>query len=308
MDSPHLWVGIVLIAVVAQTVRNFAQRSVGRLSNPWSATLVRFLYGLPFTALVLAILLAPMGPLPPLSGLLMPTYWIWLCMAMFAQVMGTAWLLMSMSQSNFVIAIALSKTELLQIVLFSLLILHQATTMPVLISIVLVCIGLLILASQGRPKTSRKLVSRSVLLGIGSGSGFALAAMGFREAGLILLGGPHGELTPLLAGVFNLFLAQVAQSAVLCGWLAWRDRPALLSIMVQWRESLGAGFAGAVASMAWFTAYLLRPVADVRTLGMLEIVLSYLVSRRLLKERTTWRELVAIFLISTGAVVTALYV
>jgi len=307
MENPHLWVGLVLVAVIAQTIRNFAQRSIGKLANPWAATLVRFLYGLPFTALVMLVMVVALAPLPPLA-VFVPAYWIWLCLAMVAQVLGTAWLLMSMAQSSFVIAVALSKTELVQIVIFSMLLLQQATTIPVLISILVVSLGVLLLSTSGRHKADMHGLSKALRLGIGSGAGFALAAMGFREAGLVLLVEQHVSLSPFYVGVLNLFLAQLLQTVLLGGWLAWRDRPAITGIMSQWRSSLGAGFFGAFASVAWFTAYLLRPAADVRTLGMLEIVLSYVVSRRLLLERTTKREVSAILLICTGVVLTALHV
>ena len=52
-----------------------------------------------------------------------------------------------------------------------------------------------------------------------------------------------------------------------------------------WRVSLVAGSAGALASVGWFTAFALTSEANVRTLGMVEVVFSYLVSHKLLRER-----------------------
>ena len=305
MESPHLWVGLVLVAVVAQTVRNFAQRSIGKLANPWAATLVRFLYGLPFTILAMATLVKFMGPLPPLAAFGV-AYWIWIGLATAAQLLATAWLLMSMAKSSFVIAVALSKTELAQIVIFSMLALQQDTTVLVLIAICIVSFGVLVLATAGRHRTDMAGLSRAALLGVSSGTAFALAALGFREAGLAFLANSSVHVSSFYVGVWNLLLAQLAQSVLLGGWLAWRERSSLAAILNLWRSSLGAGFIGALASMAWFTAYVLRPAADVRTLGMLEIVLSYFVSRRLLHEGITWREVFAILLICTGVALTAL--
>mgnify|MGYP002143199223 CR=1 FL=1 len=40
-----------------------------------------------------------------------------------------------------------------------------------------------------------------------------------------------------------------------------------------------------MASLCWFLAYVLRPATDVRIVGMAEVVFSYFVSHRLLRER-----------------------
>ena len=51
-----LWVPVVLFAAAAQTVRNTAQRSLTTELGTLPATLVRFLYGLPFALVYLALL------------------------------------------------------------------------------------------------------------------------------------------------------------------------------------------------------------------------------------------------------------
>ena len=51
-----LWVPVVLFASLAQTARNTAQRTLTVELGTLPATLVRFLYGLPFAALWLALL------------------------------------------------------------------------------------------------------------------------------------------------------------------------------------------------------------------------------------------------------------
>ena len=52
----YLWVPVVLVAAAAQTVRNTAQRSLTAQVGTLPATLVRFLYGLPFAAVYLLAL------------------------------------------------------------------------------------------------------------------------------------------------------------------------------------------------------------------------------------------------------------
>ena len=88
------------------------------------------------------------------------------------------------------------------------------------------------------------------------------------------------------------------------GWVAWRT--GLGPIFRAWRTSLLAGNMGAAASLAWFTAYAMHNVADVRTLGMIEVVFSYLVSRRVLRENLSRPEQIGIALMLVGLVLICL--
>jgi len=133
---------------------------------------------------------------------------------------------------------------------------------------------------------------------LASGAGFALSAVGFRGAALQLPG-----LAPWLAAAWGVLCAQALQSALLGGWLALRSPEALRGIRRAWRISLIAGAMGALASIGWFTGFALRPAADVRTLGLVEVLFSYLVSRRLFAEKLALAEQVGLALVAIGLVV-----
>jgi drug/metabolite transporter (DMT)-like permease len=59
---------------------------------------------------------------------------------------------------------------------------------------------------------------------------------------------------------------------------------------------------GAAASVGWFTAMTLEPVAHVRTLGLIELLFSYMVSQRLFKERLRRIEFIGMALLILGLV------
>jgi hypothetical protein len=61
---------------------------------------------------------------------------------------------------------------------------------------------------------------------------------------------------------------------LLGSWLALRSPASLRAIVSAWRVSAIAGAAGALASIGWFTAYALTSAANVRTVGMVEVVFS----------------------------------
>jgi drug/metabolite transporter (DMT)-like permease len=74
----------------------------------------------------------------------------------------------------------------------------------------------------------------------------------------------------------------------------------------EWRPSLFAGFMGAAASAGWFTAFAIEPAANVRTLGLVELIFSYVVSLKIFRERLSKLELSGMTLIALGIVVITL--
>jgi drug/metabolite transporter (DMT)-like permease len=89
-------------------------------------------------------------------------------------------------------------------------------------------------------------------------------------------------------------------------WIQLRTAQGLAPIFRAWRISLLAGCMGAAASITWFTAYAMQGASPVRTLGMIEVVFSYLVSRRVFSESFSRAEKIGMGLMLLGLVVTCL--
>ena len=299
------WIPIVVVAAMAQTARNAAQRTLTAQVGTLGATLVRFLYGLPFAALAVALLQGfsdtPLT-LPPFDG----AFFGWVAFGAVSQVAATAFLLGAMKERNFIVAVTYSKTELLQVAVFAAVFLHEVPAWLTLIAIGVASVGVVLLSvpqgASGKPGAeavpARGWGGRVAVLGLASGAGFALSAVGYRGAALQLPG-----LSPWLAAAWGVLCAQALQSLLLGGWLALRTPEALHGIRKAWRISLLAGGMGALASLSWFTAFAMRPAADVRTLGLVEVLFSYLVSRRLLREKLGLAEQVGLALVAIGLVV-----
>ena len=62
----------------------------------------------------------------------------------------------------------------------------------------------------------------------------------------------------------------------------------------------------AAASAGWFTAMAIEPVAHVRTLGLIELLFSYAISRWVFRERLRRRELVGVALLAVALVIVTL--
>jgi drug/metabolite transporter (DMT)-like permease len=294
-----IWIPIVLAAAGAQTVRNAAQRSLIKSAGTLPATFVRFVYGLPFAVIGLAAVsvISPVGAPTPTA-----VFVAWVALGAMAQLVATAFLLAAMAQRSFIVAVAYSKTELLQIVFYSIVLLGEPASPAALFAVILATVGVLLLsiepAAARRGGASARWWSPAAALGLACGASFALSAVGYRGAALALPDQP-----PWVAGPYALVFAQLMQSAVLGAWLAARDRPGLRQVMIEWRVSTLAGFMGALASTGWLVAFAMRNAADVRTVGLAEVIYGYAVSRRFFKEAVSGRELAGIVLIALGILV-----
>lgn len=303
MTAPDwLWIPITLWAAFAQTLRNAAQRHLTADLGTLGATLVRFLYGLPFAALWLWLVSRVGGYAPPAPT---GSFAFWVTFGAVSQIAATAFLLATMQERNFALGVAYSKTEIIQVAIFGLAFLGDPVTTATALAVVLGTIGVLLLspADKARPLASLAAgwTSRAALLGLASGAGFAFSAVGYRGAALALEGAPF-----LMAAAYTLLVAQSIQTLLLGGWLLWRNRDVVLRVFRAWRASLFAGFMGAAASAGWFTAFTLETAAHVRTLGLAELVFSMAVARRFFREKLTPLELGGVALLAAGIVLVTL--
>lgn len=283
-------------------MRNAAQRHLAAELGTLGATLVRFLYGLPFAGLWLAGVEMGSGQEIGAPG---ARFAAWVLAGALAQIAATAFLLRAMEERNFALGVAYSKTEVIQVAVFGLAFLGDAISAQTALAVASGTLGVLLLSPPDRERPWRAFVSgwtsRAALFGLASGTGFAFSAVAYRGAALSLA-------TPsfMLAAAYTLFAAQLLQTALLGGWLLARSRGVVVRVLRAWRMSLFAGFMGAAASAGWFTAFALEPVAHVRTLGLIELVFSYAVSRRIFKERLSRSDVAGIALIALGVVVITL--
>ncbi len=293
------WIPIVIGAAFMQTIRNAAQRSlVGELGT-LAATLVRFLYGLPFALawLLLVVGLSDTGTQawPDLS----PSYLAWLAGGAVSQLAATALLLLAMKQRNFIVGVTFSKTEVLQVGVFGAVALQELPTVGAAIAMLVATLGVVLLSLPRQPGTVvANWRGNAAWFGLASGACFALASVGYRGAALQWPG-----VSAWLVGACGVLLAQVLQTVLLGGWLWLRQPGTMAAIGRAWRLSTVAGAMGAMASIGWMTATALRPVVDVRTLGLVEVLFSYLVSRRLFREQTSRKELAGLLLVGAGVIV-----
>lgn len=290
-----IWIPITIGAAALQVARNAAQRSIMGDAGPWGATLVRFLFGLPF-----AILFATIAWLVTPGATVHPTVHFWMACAAGAglQIAATAALLTAMQRSSFALGTAMQQSGLPFALVWGVLFFGDHVGLVTWAGGLIATLGLAILTWPRGEVVMRK---GAVSAGLGSGAIFALSANCFRQASLAF-----DPAHPAASAFVTVMVVQAIQTVALTSYLAWRDRAALRAVIAAWRQSLGAGFCGAAASGLWFTAMALSPVGPVRAVGVIEMPIAAVAGRRLFKERLTALQIVAGAITAVGVVMAAL--
>lgn len=290
-----LWVLLAAAAAPLQVARNAFQRGMIGEAGPWGATLVRFLFGLPFSLalLTLAILLTPDArPNPDLR------FFVTVGAGGLAQIGATACLLVAMQRAGFAVATFLQQAALPFGALLGWVVFGDAMRPAQWLGVGITCAGLFVLSW---PKAGFRTMDAGALLGLAAAAFFAVSMNGYRQAGLAL-----EPRHPVYAGIGAVVAAQAIQSSVLGGILAVLRPAALRAVFASWRSSLGAGACGAGASALWFSALAMSPPGPVRAVGVIEAPIAALAGRTLFRERLTPRQVAAGAATAFGVVVTAL--
>lgn len=291
-----LWILITAAAAPLQVARNALQRGLVGDAGPWGATLVRFLFGMPFSLAIFAGVAAlTKGAAPHVST----PYLAAVLIGALSQVAATASLLMAMHRAGFAVATVMQQSSLPLAAVFGWLVLGDAIGAQAWVGIATTSVGLAVLSWPARDQIRG--VALGTVLGVASGAAFAIALNAYRQAGLMLE--PHH---PIYSGTASVCVAQAIQTTVLIAALAALRPASLLAVLRSWRRSLGAGFFGAAASACWFAALALAPAGPVRAIGVIEAPIAAAAGRRLFKERLSLRQFAGGVLAALGVVVTAL--
>jgi drug/metabolite transporter (DMT)-like permease len=291
-----LWIPVTVLASVFQVARNAFQRGMMSQTGPWGATLVRFLFGLPFTLVLVAVLsLVTPGAHPRFTAV----FWGAAASGAITQVLATAALLVAMNRAGFAVGTAVQQSSLPLAAIVGLIVFHDRLSGPAWLGVAITTAGLIVL-TWPRHATGPKPLSGAAF-GLMSGLCFGFSLNAFRHAGLSL-----DSRHPVYAAILSLAVVQAMQSLVLTLVLAARDPAALRAVVRGWRESLAAGLCGALASAGWFIALALAPAAPVRAVGVVEAPIAALAARRLFKERLHIQQILAGGAVLAGVLLTTL--
>jgi drug/metabolite transporter (DMT)-like permease len=287
------WIPITIVAALSQTVRNALQRSLkGRLSTN-GAAFTRFVFGLPFACAYLGTLLAAgIGGLPRPGSV----FWTWLVAASLSQIVATSLLIHVMTARNFATAVAYAKTEVAQAAAFEIIFLGATVTWPGAAGVVLATVSVMLMSVSRSAHPLRALLvgwtESSALLGLLAGGLFGVSAVGFRAASMSL---HHPSV--LVAAAFTLVMSTALQTLVMGGYLALRERGELRRVVAAAPAGALVGAMSSLGSAGWFTAFTLQIAAYVRTLGLVELPATLLISLYAFRERPSRAEMLGLALL-----------
>ena len=276
------WVATTLCAAFTQNVRNVLQKRIKERLSIAGATFSRFAFAAPLAAVYLFTLaIVHKEPIPAPTS----TFIVYASVGGIAQILANVFLLLAFRHQNFVVATTFTKTEAAQTALLSALLLHEPPGSTALLGIAISFLGVLMLAAGRHAVSLKTLITawldKPALLGLCSGLGLAVAAIGYRGATLALPEGSAG-----LRAAATLSFVTLLQLAVLGAYLAWRERQTIADVLSSVRGAISVGMASAVTSALWFTAIAMENAAHVRALGQIELVFAFLSSWLIFKERT----------------------
>jgi drug/metabolite transporter (DMT)-like permease len=292
-----LWIPATLAASVLQVGRNALQRGLLPKSGPWAATLVRFLFGLPFSLAAAAGLYAVT---PGAAVHLTDGFWLNALTGAVSQVLATACLLVAMRRAGFAVGTSMQQSSLPLAAILGLIVFKDQLSATAWLGVGLTSAALLVLTWPRQGASGPQPVSGGVF-GLLSGLCFGYSLNAYRQAGLAM--DPHH---PLFAAAATVTVSQTAQSVGLGLLLAAWDRAALRSVFAAWRQSLTAGLCGAAASICWLLALGLAPAAPVRALGVVEAPVAAMAGRGVFKEKLSLIQWIAGAAVALGVAMTAL--
>jgi drug/metabolite transporter (DMT)-like permease len=290
------WIPITVVAALSQTVRNALQRSLkGRLSTN-GAAFTRFVFGLPYAVLYLGCLLAAGVSALPRPG---AAFWIWVIAAGLGQIAATSLQIHVMAARNFATGVAYAKTEVAQAALFEVLFLGATVSWLAGAGIALATVSVMLMSVSRSAHPLRTLLlgwtESSALLGLVAGAFFGVAAVGFRAASVSL-----GHDSPFVAAAFTLVISTALQTFVMGGYLALRERGELGRVAAAAPAGALVGAASSLGSAGWFTAFTLQIAAYVRTLGLIELPATLLISLYAFGERPSRAEIAGLALLGVS--------
>ncbi|MBT35801.1 MAG: hypothetical protein CMP15_06035 [Rickettsiales bacterium] len=292
-----LWVIITILAAFSQNLRSAFQKKLQNDLSDIGATNVRFLFGLPF-AIIYFLFLHNSYEVTLTS---IPNKFILFALiGGVSQIIATFLLLKIFNYKNFAVGTTYSKTEPIQALFFSILILGETISYMGMIGIIIGIFGVIFISykSDKLSYDNKPDSKNSIYLGLLSGALFGIAAVMFRGASLSL------NLDNLLySSGLTLLVALFIQTTLLGIYLIITDKNQILLSFDNLKDCTIVGFFGALASMCWFYAMSIQNVAYVRALGQIELVFTILMTLIYFKEKISFREIIGICFILIGITV-----
>lgn len=292
-----MWIAITLVAAGLQTARTALQHRLRSLLSVSGAGFVRYLYGAPLSTAAVLVAASAGVALPHVE----PRFWPVIAGGGIAQILGTVFLIRAFDARDFAVGTVFAKTEVVQVALFSLVLLGEPLRLGGWLGAVVCTVGVALLASRGGRVSWRSVREPAAVYGLLAGALFGLAAIAIRGATKAL-----SDTGTVMRALVTLAVMNTIQTAVHGAYLLVRERDQLRLSVVHWRSSSVVGVLSVCGSAGWALALALENAAKVRTLGQVELLFTFAVARWWLHDRHSRAELYASVMVVAGVLLVLL--
>ncbi len=291
------WILISVIAAFFQNLRSGIQKNLNKNISLVASTYVRFMFSLPFAALIFFFYFNGFEQLAILFQ--QKTFLIYVISGSLAQIFFTFVLLYSFQFSNFIVGTTLSKTEVVQISVLETLLFQDHFNNLTILGIIISTIGVIIFSTKDKQVLINNLISKSTLIGLFCGFLLALSVVCYRGATL------HLEIfsNNFDKALSTLFVAVVFQSVIMTIYIFIVEKEQFKKMYEHKEQCILAGLSGFLATISWFYAFALMQAAIVRAVGQVELLFSYIASRYYFKEKINIEEIIGILIFVSGILI-----
>ena len=285
-----MWILFTLLAAFMQAWRNAFQSQLSKEVKVAGVTLARFIWAGPIAAVYLGglYLWQDVG-LPVFTG----EFIGFVLGASFMQILATGLMVVLFKQQNFAVGAGLAKSEAVVAAILGTFFFGTHLSPLGWAGVLLGGVAVFLMsAKQGL----RSISLPTALIGLASGTAFALTSLWVREASLRLnLGFPH-------SAAWGLLFVIGIQTCVLVGYLWFKDPSTLQALFARPKLTLLTSTTSCIGSIGWFTAMSLQAVPYVKTLGQVEIFFMMLVATFWLKDKVKIKDMFGLVLIAIAAI------
>ena len=215
----------------------------------------------------------------------------------------------TLQSKNFSVGIAFYKTEALQATIVGVIIFNQDVSLITILAIITATIGIIMISNlkfkHGKKEFFKSLKTPSTTYGLLSGFCFSITGFNLKFATTNL---NNQGLSQINSGLLTLMLVIFLQNLIYISikFLQKRLKNDLKNIFNTENKFsfFKAAFFSFCGSVCWFCAYSFGDVILIKTLGQIEIIFALLVSHFMMKEKNNLTQIIGIFLVLIGIVVT----
>jgi len=291
------WILITVFAAFFQNLRSGLQKNLNKDISLVASTYVRFAFCLPFAATLYFAYFQNFEIM--LFAIQQNNFLFYIFLAAISQIFFTFVLLYSFQFSNFMTGTTLSKTEVVQITILEIIILHDKFNFWTVVGIIVSTIGVFIFSTKDRNAIFKNLLSKSTLVGFACGFLLALSVVAFRAAALSLV----DLKSSFEMALSTLFFGVSIQTFILTIYIFLFEKEQFKKMYQNKKQCIATGFCGFITTLSWFYVFTLMQAAIVRAVGQIELLFSYIASRYYFKEKIKLIEIIGISVFAIGVTI-----